>query len=151
VAEDNWSWRQCNYDGECYNGIVCVNREWWCIRDVLLFAFGHSNLRVPTEAADEDELGQIGGAGGGGRKGLYRCEDVKKKSCRERTHASKAGAWLAEEGEHDRRVQEWMSRGVTRCGPPLGLPLATCLNKPLQYPFNHHSQDYRKTLRFRHV
>jgi hypothetical protein len=52
----------------------------WCIRDVLLFAFFcHSNLGVPTEAADEDELGQIGGAGGGGRKGLYsRCEDVKK-------------------------------------------------------------------------
>jgi hypothetical protein len=45
-----------------------------------------------------------------------------------------------------------LSRGVTRCWPRWPrLPLATCLNKPLQYPVNHHSQDYRKTLYFRHV
>jgi hypothetical protein len=43
--------------------------------------------------------------------------DVEKK----RTHASKAGAWLAEEGEHERRVQDGCHAGVTRCAlPPLG-------------------------------
>jgi hypothetical protein len=43
-----------------------------------------------------------------------------------------------------------VSRGCDGVGARC-LPLATCLNKPLQYPVNHHSQDYRKTLYFRHV
>lgn len=27
MAEENWSWQQCNYDREGYTEIVCVNRR----------------------------------------------------------------------------------------------------------------------------